>query len=69
MSEPLLSKKMFDGIYIPAGLLVVGTIIMKREYTPWAVLVAVILGAIKAWRVRKYTLSWMKMRPVTANQD
>ncbi|KAB5570486.1 hypothetical protein GE09DRAFT_709176 [Coniochaeta sp. 2T2.1] len=52
MSEPLLSKKMFDGIYIPAGLLVVGTIIVKREYTPWAVLIAVILGAIKAWRVQ-----------------
>jgi len=52
MSEPMLSKKMFDGIYIPAGLLVVGTIIVKREWTPWAVLVAVILGAIKAYRVQ-----------------
>ncbi|OIW33814.1 ferredoxin reductase-like protein [Coniochaeta ligniaria NRRL 30616] len=52
MSEPMLSKKMFDGIYIPAGLLVVGTIIVKREWTPWAVLLAVILGAIKAYRVQ-----------------
>lgn len=52
MSEPVLSKKMFDGIYIPAGLLVVGTIIVKREWTPWAVLVALILGAIKAYRVQ-----------------
>jgi len=52
MSEPLLSKKMFDGIYIPAGLLVVGTIIVKREWTPWAVILAVILGAIKAYRVQ-----------------
>lgn len=57
MSEPVLSKKMFDGIYIPAGLLVVGTIIMKKEWTPWAVLIAVILGAIKAYRVREYNIS------------
>lgn len=61
MSEPVLSKKMFDGIYIPAGLLVVGTIIVKREWTPWAVLVALILGAIKAYRVREYNQSQPNM--------
>ena len=55
MSEPMFSKKMFDGIYIPAGLLVVGTLIVKREWTPWAVLVAILLGAIKAYRIREYT--------------
>jgi cytochrome-b5 reductase len=55
MSEPMLSRKMFDGIYIPAGLLVVGTVIVKREWTPWAVLLALILGAIKLYRIRKYT--------------
>lgn len=66
MSEPVLSKRMFDGIYIPAGLLVVGTIIVKREWTPWAVLVALILGAIKAYRVREYNQSQPNMVSYTA---
>lgn len=54
MSEPAFSKKMIDGIYIPAGLLVVGTVIVKREWTPFAVLLALILGAIKAYGMRKH---------------
>ncbi|KAK0621228.1 hypothetical protein B0T17DRAFT_508598 [Bombardia bombarda] len=50
MSQPLLSRYYFDGIYIPAGLLVVGTVIVKREWTLYAALVALVLGAIKYFR-------------------
>lgn len=57
MSESWLSRKMFDGIYIPVGLLVVGTIIMKRDWTPYAVVLALFLGGIKAYRMRKYTIA------------
>lgn len=51
--EPLSSKKYVDGIYIPAGLLVVGVAIVKREWLPYAVLVTLALSAIKFWRSRE----------------
>ncbi|KAI1378338.1 ferredoxin reductase-like protein [Hypoxylon crocopeplum] len=47
---PLSSKAYFDGIYIPAGLLVLGTFIIKREWTPYAALIAIVLGASKYFR-------------------
>ncbi|KAK3682726.1 hypothetical protein B0T22DRAFT_293128 [Podospora appendiculata] len=50
MAESLLSKTYIDGIYIPAGLLVFGTVIVKREWTLYAAVLAVILGAIKYLR-------------------
>ncbi|KAI7773229.1 hypothetical protein LA080_011503 [Diaporthe eres] len=50
--EPLSSKKYVDGIYIPAGLLVVGVAIVKREWLPYAVLVTLALSAIKFWRTQ-----------------
>ncbi|KAK3942378.1 hypothetical protein QBC46DRAFT_457567 [Diplogelasinospora grovesii] len=45
--EPLTSKRYIDGIYIPAGLLVFGTVIVKREWTIYAALLAVALGFLK----------------------
>lgn len=53
--EPLSSKKYVDGIYIPAGLLVVGVAIVKKEWLPYAVLVAVALSAIKFLRSREFS--------------
>lgn len=44
---PLTAKKYVDGIYIPAGLLVFGTFIMKKEWTPYAALLAILLGVWK----------------------
>lgn len=51
--ESLLSRKLFDGIYIPAALIVVGTLIIKREWTPYAVVLALALGSLKFWRNRE----------------
>lgn len=56
IKEPLNSKKYVDGIYIPAGLIVLGTAICKREWLPYAVVLAVALGAIKFLRTRKFFL-------------
>lgn len=53
--EPLSSKKYIDGIYIPAGLLVVGVAIVKKEWLPYAVLVTLALSAIKFWRSREFS--------------
>ncbi|KAK4106147.1 ferredoxin reductase-like protein [Parathielavia hyrcaniae] len=47
MAESLLARKYIDGIYIPLGLLVVGTAIVKREWTAYALLLGIALGAIK----------------------
>jgi hypothetical protein len=47
MPEPLLSRRYIDGIYIPVGLIIVGTFIVKREWVPYAVVVAFALGGYK----------------------
>ncbi|KAI0969410.1 hypothetical protein F4678DRAFT_173687 [Xylaria arbuscula] len=44
---PLTAKKYVDGIYIPAGLLVFGTFIVKREWVPYAAIVAILLSVWK----------------------
>ncbi|KAJ9154911.1 NADH-cytochrome b5 reductase [Pleurostoma richardsiae] len=48
----LLSRKYADGIYIPAGLLVLGTAIIRREWVPYAVLLAIALGSIKFFNLQ-----------------
>jgi cytochrome-b5 reductase len=48
-SPSLFSRAYIDGIYIPSGLLVIGTLIVKREWLPYAVAVAVALGTFKVW--------------------
>ena len=53
MAESLFSPVYLHGIYIPAGLLVVGTLIIKRDWTPYAALLAVTLGSLKFWNLRK----------------
>lgn len=51
--EPLTSKKYVDGIYIPAGLLILGTAITKRDWLPYAVVLTLALGVLKFIRTRK----------------
>jgi len=52
MAESLLSRKYFDGIYIPAGLLILGTFIVKREYLPYSVVLAIGLGSLKVFNLQ-----------------
>ncbi|AEO68985.1 uncharacterized protein THITE_2053799 [Thermothielavioides terrestris NRRL 8126] len=47
MADSLLARKYIDGIYIPVGLLVLGTSIVKREWTVYALLLGIALGAVK----------------------
>ncbi|KAJ4304033.1 NADH-cytochrome b5 reductase [Collariella sp. IMI 366227] len=46
-TDSLLARKYVDGIYIPLGLLVFGTAIVKREWTVYALVLGVVLGAVK----------------------
>jgi cytochrome-b5 reductase len=54
MSDSLLARKYVDGIYIPLGLLVVGTAIVKREWTAYALLLGIVLGGIKFYNNRTF---------------
>jgi hypothetical protein len=49
MSDGAFAKKYVDGIYIPSALLVVGCVIVKREWAPYAVVVALLLSGYKLW--------------------
>ncbi|RFU81764.1 nitrate reductase [Trichoderma arundinaceum] len=44
IDESAFARQYVDYIYVPAALLVVGTVIVKSDWTPYAVLVAVVLG-------------------------
>jgi cytochrome-b5 reductase len=59
----LLARKYVDGIYIPVGLLVVGTAIVKREWTAYALLLGVALGAIKYFNTRRTLLCPRPLHP------
>ncbi|KAL2213642.1 nitrate reductase [Sarocladium strictum] len=39
-----LSRQLIDYVYVPAALLVVGTLIVKREWTPYSVAIALAFG-------------------------
>ena len=54
MADSLLARKYVDGIYIPLGLLVVGTAIVKREWTAYALLLGIALGTIKFLNSRTF---------------
>lgn len=48
-SVDYFSKKYIDGVYIPSGLLIFGCWIVKSEWLPYAVALAVTLGGWKFW--------------------
>lgn len=47
------------GVYIPAGLIIVGTFIVRREWLPYAVVLAAVLGA---WKIYNNRNSLVKTR-------
>jgi cytochrome-b5 reductase len=46
----LLSPQYLHGIYIPSALLIVGVAIIKKDWLPYAVVLAAALGGIKVFR-------------------
>ncbi|KAL3964417.1 hypothetical protein ACCO45_001421 [Purpureocillium lilacinum] len=44
-----LARHYIDYVYIPGALLVVGTLIVKREWAPYSILLALVLGAYNFW--------------------
>jgi len=56
-SNPYLSKSYVDGVYIPSGLLLVGCLIVKREWLPYAIALALALGGYKVFSMSTDSLS------------
>jgi cytochrome-b5 reductase len=52
VENQLLSRKYIDGVYIPSGLLIVGCLIVKREWLPFAVAFSLLLGGWKVYNSR-----------------
>lgn len=52
--SPFLSKEYINGVYIPSGLLVVGCLIVKKEWLPFAIAIALALGGWKVYNSRKF---------------
>jgi cytochrome-b5 reductase len=48
-----LSSEYINGVYIPSGLLVFGCLIVKKEWVPFAVALAALLGGFKIWSSRQ----------------
>lgn len=51
----LLSRENVEGIYIPSGLIVVGCLIVKREWVPYAIILAALLSGYKLLTGREST--------------
>ncbi|CAL3970754.1 hypothetical protein PZA11_007189 [Diplocarpon coronariae] len=43
------SKQNVHGIFIPSGLLIFGTLVVKKEWVPYAVILAALLSSFKLW--------------------
>lgn len=53
----LFSPQYITSVYIPSALLLVGVAIAKKEYLPFAVIIAVLLGGYKFYSTRKCPIS------------
>ena len=55
--NPFLSKQYINGVYIPSALIVVGTLIVKQEFLPYAIALALVLGGYKIYSTRKFSVA------------
>ncbi|KAL1867750.1 hypothetical protein VTK73DRAFT_4012 [Phialemonium thermophilum] len=52
MGDSVVSSKYVNRIYIPAGLLLIGTVIVKKEWLPFAAVLAALLSAFKYYNLQ-----------------
>jgi len=61
-NQVLLSTPL-HGLYIPVGLILVGTAIIDYNYIPHAAGLALLLGGLKVWRGSKFPFSLLFTLP------
>ena len=47
--NPYFTSPYINGVYIPSGLLVFGCLIVKKEWVPYAIVLALALGGYKVF--------------------
>jgi len=57
MAISLTAHRYVHGVYIPTALLLVGIYIVKKEWIPYAIVVAISLGSWKIYSDRMFTVS------------
>lgn len=65
----VLSSQYINGIYIPSALLIVGVAIVKKDWLPYAAVVALILGSWKVYNNRKSSLFYSGLPIVKMEAD
>lgn len=53
VQDSWLSRHYIDYVYIPAALLVFGTLIVKKEWAPYSAMLALVLGGYNFWNFRE----------------
>ena len=48
------STQYITGVYVPSALLLVGVALAKREWLPFAAVIALVLGGYKYWSTRRF---------------
>lgn len=52
--DSLLSRHYIDYVYMPAVLLIIGTLIVKKEWLPYSAALSLVLGAYNFWNFREF---------------
>jgi len=52
--DSLLDSQHLQNLYIPAGVLVLGTALLNYAYFPYVVLAALVIGGFQVLKGRKY---------------
>jgi len=68
-SNSYLSKGYINGVYIPSALLIVGTLIVKKEWIAYAVVLALGLAGRKIFAVRTWIPPMMLSPVLRENND
>ena len=61
-STSLFSRHYIDYVYIPAALLIVGTLVVKRDWTPYSVAIALAFGTFNFYKLRE-SAPWTPSSP------
>lgn len=60
----LFARHLIDYVYVPAALLVVGTLVVKREWTPYSIALALAFGTYNFFQFRTFASSFTFPEPL-----